>query len=193
MSTQVLQTKVKTDEFTSVLGMLVILGSITMLFVALIVSYSILRIQSSMWIKPGVGSIAFILGVINTVILMISSWTYHKGQHYGVKGIHRKVRQWLGLTLGLGVIFLLAQLNLWRILIDSGMTAQSNIVGSVFYMLTGVHGLHIISAIVALFWAIIRSTRVVASIEIRPIKLVGLLWHFLDFLWICLFVSIFII
>ena len=82
MSTQVLPTKVKTDEFTSVLGMLVILGSITMLFVALIVSYSILRIQSSMWIKPGVGSIAFILGVINTVILMISSWTYHKGQHY---------------------------------------------------------------------------------------------------------------
>ena len=193
MSTRVLQTKVKTDEFTSVLGMVVILGSITMLFVALIVSYSILRIQSSMWINPGMGSITFLLGVINTVILMISSWTYYKGQQYAVTGSLRKVRKWLGLTLGLGVVFLLTQLNLWRILIDSGMTAQSNIVGSVFYMLTGVHGLHIIAAIIALSWAIIRSTRITGTVEIRPIKLVGLLWHFLDFLWICLFISIFII
>ncbi|SVE25194.1 uncharacterized protein METZ01_LOCUS478048, partial [marine metagenome] len=172
MSTRVLQTKVKTDEFTSVLGMVVILGSITMLFVALIVSYSILRIQSSMWINPGMDSITFPLGVINTVILMISSWTYYKGQQYAVTGSLRKVRKWLGLTLGLGVVFLLTQLNLWRILIDSGMTAQSNIVGSVFYMLTGVHGLHIIAAIIALSWAIIRSTRITGTVEIRPIKLV---------------------
>ncbi|HJL74589.1 MAG TPA: heme-copper oxidase subunit III [Candidatus Marinimicrobia bacterium] len=193
MSTQVIKPKVKTDEFTSVLGVLVVLGSITMLFVALFVSYSILRIQFGMWSKPGTGSLPFTLGVINTVILMSSSWTYYKGQQYAVAGSRRQVRQWLGLTLGLGIVFLLTQLNLWRILIDSGMTAQSNIVGSVFYMLTGMHGLHIIAAIIALTWAIIRSIGVAGTVEIRPIKLVGLLWHFLDFLWICLFISIFII
>ncbi|MAD52018.1 MAG: heme-copper oxidase subunit III [Candidatus Marinimicrobia bacterium] len=193
MSTQVIKPKVKTDEFTSVLGVLVVLGSITMLFVALFVSYSILRIQFGMWSKPGTGSLPFTLGVINTVILMSSSWTYYKGQQYAVADRCRQVRQWLGLTLGLGIVFLLTQLNLWRILIDSGMTAQSNIIGSVFYMLTGMHGLHIIAAIIALTWAIIRSTGVAGTVEIHPIKLVGLLWHFLDFLWICLFISIFII
>lgn len=194
MSTQVLQRqKVKTDEFTAMLGMLVVLGSITMLFMALFVSYSILRIQFGMWSKPGTGSLPFILGVVNTVILLGSSWTYYKGQQYAKAGNRRQVKQWLGLTLGLGVVFLLTQLNLWRILIDSGMTVHSDIVGSVFYMLTGMHGLHIVAAIAALGWAIVQSTSVSETVEVRPIKLVGLLWHFLDFLWICLFISIFII
>ncbi len=194
MNTQILpQQKIKTDEFTAMLGMLVVLGSITMLFVALFVSYSILRIQFGMWSNPGTGSLPFTMGVINTIILLVSSWTYYKGQQFAKSNSSYQVKRWLGLTLGLGIVFLLTQLNLWRILIESGMTIQSDIIGSVFYMLTGMHGLHIVVAIIALSWAIIRSTRVVDIVEVRPIKLVGLLWHFLDFLWICLFISIFII
>lgn len=193
MSTQVIQPKVKTDEFTSVLGMLVVLGSITMLFVALFVSYSILRIQFGIWSKPGTGSLPFTLGIINTAILLGSSWSYYKGHKYAVDGNKSQTKQWLWITFFLGVLFLVGQLNLWRILIDSGMTAHSSIVGSVFYMLTGMHGLHIVAAIAALGWAIMKSTKISGIVEVRPIKLVGLLWHFLDFLWICLFVSIFII
>ncbi len=193
MSTQVIQPKVKTDEFTSVLGMLVVLGSITMLFVALFVSYSILRIQFGMWSKPGTGSLPFTLGIINTVILLGSSWSFYTGQKYAKFGNNNQTKLWLWITFFLGILFLAGQLNLWRILMDTGMTAHSSIVGSVFYMLTGMHGVHIVAAIAALGWAILKSTKIPESVDVRPIKLVGLLWHFLDFLWICLFISIFII
>ena len=68
MSTQVIKPKVKTDEFTSVLGVLVVLGSITMLFVALFVSYSILRIQFGMWSKPGT---LFLIPMSNPTIVLL--------------------------------------------------------------------------------------------------------------------------
>ncbi|MBL7014142.1 MAG: heme-copper oxidase subunit III [Candidatus Marinimicrobia bacterium] len=193
MTTQALSKKFKVDEFTSTLGMVIALGCITMLFVTFFVSYSILRIQFGMWSRPGTGLIPITIAIGNTIVLLASSYTYHKSANFSKININ-KAKKWLGVTLGLGVIFLLAQLILWDVLVNEGFTPKSNIIGSVFFLLTGMHGLHIVAGVGALALVYVKLNKTNSDYEISNLfKQVGLLWHFLDVLWVCLFVAIFII
>lgn len=190
MKTEVIPSKNNKDEITSYLGVLVVLGSITMLFITLLVSYSVLRIRAGFWLKPGTGSLPMIIGIINTIILLISSWTYSNGLKAGRRSNITLHKKWTGWTFGLGILFLAMQINLWRILIKSGFTAQSDIIGSVFFTLTGFHGLHIVAGVITVGWVFLKATH---SYYHLHAKLVGIFWHFLDILWICLFIAIFIL
>jgi len=190
MNSQVTLPKKNSDEITSYLGMLIAIGSITMMFVTLFVIYSVIRIRTGFWLKPGTGSLPIIIGIINTTILLISSWTYSKGFKAAKLNDATVQKRWTGWTLVLGILFLVMQVNLWRILIESGFTIQSGIISSVFYMLTGIHGLHIVAGVIAVAWVFFR---VIPSGNLLRTKLVGIFWHFLDVLWICLFIAVFII
>ncbi len=193
MTTQALSKKVKVDEFTSTLGMIVALGCITMLFVTFFVSYSILRIQFGMWSRPGTGFIPMTIAIGNTVVLLVSSFTYHKFSILSKAHIE-SAKNWLGITLGLGIVFLLAQLILWDVLVSAGFTPKTNIIGSVFYLLTGMHGLHIVAGVGALALVYVKINKSNSdNNRSNLIKQVGMLWHFLDVLWVCLFIAIFII
>ena len=193
MTTQVLSKKFKVDEFTSTLGMIVALGCITMQFVTFFVSYSILRIQFGMWSRPGTGFIPITIAIGNTIVLLASSYTYHKSALYSRTHIEL-AKKWLGITLGLGIVFLLAQLILWDVLVTAGFTPKTNIIGSVFYLLTGMHGLHIVAGVGALGLVYVKLNKSFSDGERSNLfKQVGMLWHFLDVLWVCFFVAIFII
>jgi len=181
------------DEFTSYLGLLIGLASITMLFVTLLISYSILRIQAGYWFVPGEGSFPMKLAIINTVILLGSSGTWIVASKNASNAKSSAFRKWTLVTMVLGVLFLISQIVLWKILITKGFTAQSSIVGSVFYMLTGVHGVHIIAGLAALVWIVVKVKQDNLELNQGRVKLVGLFWHFLDILWICLFIAIFLI
>ncbi|MDP6575737.1 MAG: heme-copper oxidase subunit III [Candidatus Peribacteraceae bacterium] len=181
------------DEFTSYLGLLIGLASITMLFVTLLISYSILRIQAGYWFVPGGGSSSMSLAIVNTMILLASSGTWVIAARKTRHGRIGAFRRWTWATVVLGVLFLISQLVLWQFLTTKGFTVQSSIVGSVFYMLTGMHGLHILAGLAALVWILVKVTQDNFVINRDRVRLVGVFWHFLDVLWICLFTAIFIL
>ena len=133
------------------------------------------------------------LAIINTVILLGSSGTWIVASKNASNAKSSAFRKWTLVTMVLGVLFLISQIVLWKILITKGFTAQSSIVGSVFYMLTGVHGVHIIAGLAALVWIVVKVKQDNLELNQGRVKLVGLFWHFLDILWICLFIAIFLI
>ncbi len=183
--------KIAPDKFTSYLGVAVALVSVTMLFVSLLVSYAILRIQLGYWRSPGNGELPLVLAIANTLVLLISSVVYHRGNRELKNGNEKSYQHFTTGTLLLGVWFLMGQLFLWSNLTNQGFTPESGIIGSVFFMLTGMHGLHIIAGLIALIW--VKKKVKYSSEKDQYAEMTGLFWHFLDLLWIGLFTAIFII
>jgi cytochrome c oxidase subunit 3 len=60
--------------------------------------------------------------------------------------------------------------------------------GSVFYMLSGLHGLHIVGGIIALFWLNYKINNLVNYLQ--QVKLVGMFWHFLTVIWVVIFITV---
>jgi len=97
------------------------------------------------------------------------------------------------LATGLGVAFLLLQLRLWQVTQAAGL-GLSGIFGSVFYTLTWAHVLHIVGGVLALVWLGWGASRrrFSASRQV-PFRLISLFWHFLDVVWVGMFLSIFVL
>lgn len=124
----------------------------------------------------------------NTVMLVLASVAYHWTRNAALKGISERLR--LGLTVAgaLTFLFLIGQLVAWRQLIEAGYYADSNIANAFFYLLTAVHGLHMLGGM----WVWARSTIKVwtgaDSDSVRlSIELCTVYWHFLLLVWIVLF------
>jgi cytochrome c oxidase subunit 3 len=145
------------DGFTSYLGMLISLGSFSMLFITLLASYAILRVQAGSWMSNNMSALSMALGWLNTGMLLLSSISYFMVSRSTKKRKKTIIRRFLNTTITIGFIFLILQLTLWYTLNQDGYSIISHIEGSVFYMLSGLHGLHIVGGIIALFWLIICS------------------------------------
>jgi cytochrome c oxidase subunit 3 len=104
------------------------------------------------------------------------------------------MRRWFMLTLIMGTVFVLGQLNEYRELIHEGNTIASSPYGSVFYLTTGFHGLHVTGGLVAFVIVLMRSTvgRYTPEKATSAI-VVSYYWHFVDVVWIALYATIYII
>ena len=135
------------------------------------------------------------LPLINTVILVVSSVTCHFA-HVGLEKDNRKqLTAWLGLTIILGCIFLYLQgAEYVHAYEQLGLTLDSGIYGNTFYMLTGFHGMHVTLGTLML---IIMFLRVVKG-HFTPdnhfaFQATSWYWHFVDVVWVCLFVVVYIL
>jgi cytochrome c oxidase subunit 3 len=129
-----------------------------------------------------------------TIILVASSFTCQWGVFAAEKGDVFKLRRWFTFTFLLGLIFVLGQANEWRIQVGDGNTISATGYGSVFYLTTGFHGLHVIGGLVAFILYLIRTTlgRFTPAQATAAI-VVSYYWHFVDVVWIGLFATIYII
>ena len=135
------------------------------------------------------------LPLINTVILVVSSVTCHLA-HVGLEKDNRKqLTAWLAITIILGCIFLYFQgaeyIHAYEQL---GLTLQSGIYGNTFYLLTGFHGMHVTLGTLML---IIMFLRVLKG-HFTPdnhfaFQATSWYWHFVDVVWICLFVVVYVL
>ena len=135
------------------------------------------------------------LPAINTIILLISSVTCHFA-HTGLEqGKRKQLTGMLGVTIILGLIFLYLQgaeyVHAYK---DLGLTLDSGIYGNTFYMLTGFHGLHVTLGTVML---IIMFLRVLKG-HFTPdnhfaFQATSWYWHFVDVVWLCLFVVVYVL
>ena len=130
-----------------------------------------------------------------TVILVASSVTCQLGVFAAERGDVYGLRRWFVLTLIMGTIFVFGQINEYRELVThEGTTIASSPYGSVFYLTTGFHGLHVIGGLFAFVIVLMRSTIGRFSPEKATSAIVtSYYWHFVDVVWIGLFAAIYII
>ncbi|MCH8501665.1 MAG: cytochrome c oxidase subunit 3 [Aliidiomarina sp.] len=135
------------------------------------------------------------LPLINTVILVISSVTLHFA-HVGLEeGKRQKLKLWLVITIVLGLIFLGLQgyeyVHAYR---DLGLTLDSGIYGNTFFMLTGFHGLHVTLGAIMM---IVMAGRVFAGHFTKDdqfaFQATAWYWHFVDVVWLVLFVFVYVL
>ena len=99
------------------------------------------------------------------------------------------------LTFVMGLVFVLAQANEYRVLVtEHGTTISSSTYGSVFYITTGFHALHVIGGLVAFVYLLIRSTMGrFTPAQATAAIVVSYYWHFVDVVWVGLFATIYLI
>ncbi|HTJ47844.1 MAG TPA: cytochrome c oxidase subunit 3 [Cyclobacteriaceae bacterium] len=126
---------------------------------------------------------------INTVIIIASSGTMAWAQHSARKDNLEKVKLAISITTVLGVAFLIGQWIAWGKLVElNEHFSGGNVSHSFLYVLTGIHGLHILGGVIFLIIVLISTYRFqVHSKNMTRIELCSTFWHFLDVLWLYLF------
>ncbi len=181
---------VKGDSFTSTLGMIIVLSSIAMLFIALLSAYGILRVRSDIWMSGSIKSYPLSLSWINTVVILLSSITFNNASKLIEGNNKKKILTWVSFTLILGICFLILQTQLWLIMTNDGYSITSHQAGAVFYMLSGLHGIHIIIGVFLLIWLNFYIRKY--DDFFKQMKLTGMFWHFLTIVWLVIFISVII-
>ncbi len=170
----------------------ILMGSIFMMFGALSSAY-IVRKGEGNWLEFELPSIF----TISTALIVLSSITYHLGYLASKKDDIGRVKMYLGITLFLGVAFLVSQYYSWiqlynyKFLNGFGVVfggEYSNPAGSFLYVLSGLHGFHIITGLGFLLAVVILTFKnKINSKKQLWIEACGNYWHFLGALWIYLY------
>ncbi|HXE15400.1 MAG TPA: cytochrome c oxidase subunit 3 [Bryobacteraceae bacterium] len=170
------------------IGLIGTLAFVTVTFSALIVVFVIRSHNSFNW----TGIILPPVLWADTVLLIASSLTYEKGHAKLRNDDQRGFYRWTLYSFGLGVLFLLGQLAAWWQILRAGQLVTNNPHSSFFFILSGMHGLHIVVGLAGLGALLYRThepasgprwqmnTRVLANA-------VAIFWHYLDGLWVVLF------
>ena len=124
----------------------------------------------------------------NTAVLLLSSVAIELSRRAVRRNDVQSMNRWLALGGVLGLTFLVGQLAAWRQLVNAGVYLPSTLQSGFFYILTGLHGVHLFGGLIALGLVLTRAlkNRLNAS-NYEPLKLCGLYWHVMDALWIYLF------
>ena len=180
-------------------GTIVWLSSELMFFAGLFAMYFTVRsVHATDWPmhlpngEPITLSVSYALPF--TIILVASSFTCQWGVFAAEKGDVYKLRRWFILTFFLGLIFVLGQANEYRMQYADGNTLKATGYGSVFFLATGFHGLHVIGGLIAFVLFLIRT----ALGKFTPAQataaiVVSYYWHFVDVVWVGLFAVIYLI
>ncbi|MBC7543632.1 MAG: cytochrome c oxidase subunit 3 [Candidatus Sericytochromatia bacterium] len=173
------------------LGMVLFIASEVAFFAAFFIGYFYLRGLSPIWPPPDTPSLGSLrLPMLNTMILAISGLAMTAGHAALKHGNRRGFLLGLTATIALGVIFLAGQGWEWR---HAELSIRSGTLGSVFYLLTGFHGLHVLVGVLFLGVNLARALQGAFSpYRHEGVTLAGWYWHFVDAVWLLLFVSIYL-
>jgi cytochrome c oxidase subunit 3 len=171
-------------------GFVIFLCSESIIFLAFFAGYAVLRLSSPVWLPEGVDGLEVRTPLIYTVILVSSSLVAWLAE----RALHRRrlwtFRGWWILTMLMGAVFLYGQASEWQHL-PFGLRA--GVFGGSFYLLTGFHGLHVLSGILLMGVMLARSFRPgnYDGGEAGVVS-VSLFWHFVDVIWIVLFLLLYV-
>ncbi|WP_197320409.1 heme-copper oxidase subunit III [Saccharomonospora sp. NB11] len=182
-------------------GTIVWLSSELMFFAGLFAMFFTVKAQndSGIWppLNPATGEpihldIAYALPF--TIILVASSFTCQFGVFAAERGDVFGLRRWYLITLLMGTVFTLGQAGEYAMLISEGVTIPSGPWGSVFFITTGFHGLHVIGGLIA-FVLLLARTKLskFTPAQATSAIVVSYYWHFVDIVWIGLFAVIYIV
>jgi cytochrome c oxidase subunit 3 len=190
----------------SVLGMWVFLMTEVLFFGGLFAAYAVYRVSYPQAFARGSHELDLMLGTVNTVILITSSLTMALAVYAAQTGSRRQLILLLIVTMLLGLAFLgVKGLEYYHKFIEhhvpgSGFEFEAayfkhaQIFFSLYFVMTGLHALHMIIGIGVLAWMLFRaSSGTITAAYATPIEISGLYWHFVDIMWIFLFPLLYLI
>ena len=188
-------------------GTIVWLSSELMFFAALFAMYFTIRAVQGpqIWLESTeLLNIPF--AAFNTTILVLSSVTCQFGVFAAERFQNRRtgsllqvnrwgMREWFALTVLMGGFFVAGQVYEYAVLVSENLTLSSNAFGSVFYVTTRFHGLHVTGGLIAFLIVMVRvsKARRFTSQQATTAIVVSYYWHFVDVVWIALFSAIYLI
>ncbi len=174
------------------LGMWIFLASEVMFFTALIGAYVVFRASGRFAVPEA--ELSLWLASLNTFLLIVSSFTVVQALDSIMKGKLQALVSYLLATLALGAVFLTIQGYEWAELFAHGITPTSDLFGTLFFVTTGFHGLHVGMGLLALIVVMLRAFKGdFDENNYAGIEGFGLYWHFVDIVWILLFTIIYLI
>ena len=187
-------------------GTVVWLSSDLMFFAGLFAAYFTVRsVAPDLWaIETAKLNLPF--ATANTTILVLSSFTCQIGVFRAERGKAGRsgrlwqvkqwgMREWFVLSYMMGAVFIAGQATEYASLVSEGTSMSSSPYGSLFYLATGFHGLHVTGGLIAFLLIIGRTFmahRFTHELAISAI-VVSYYWHFVDIVWIALFATIYLI
>ena len=175
------------------IGMWVALASIAMMFTSLSSAYIVRSGGAKDWVPIAMPRVLF----ASTALILISSVTLEIARRSLRRSLHNAYAKYVLLTALLGIGFLASQLIAWRQLAAQGVYVASHPHSSFFYLLTGAHAVHLVGGLLALTFLWLRSRRQVVEPALVAKRqgaadAVTIYWHFMDGLWIYLFLLLFL-
>ncbi len=175
-------------------GTIIWLSSELMFFAGLFAMYFVARAQAQGNWPPEPTELNLGLAVPVTAVLVASSFTCQMGVFAAEKGDVFGLRRWYMLTLAMGTFFVAGQGYEYYHLVHEGTSISSSAYGSVFYITTGFHGLHVIGGLIAFVFLLIRTkVSKFTPAQATAAIVVSYYWHFVDIVWIGLFATIYFV
>ena len=171
-------------------GVIVWLASEMMFFAGLFAAWFLLRATNDVWPPDGV-HLDLPRTVAATLVLLASSGTMHGAVVAAGRDDRRRAVRWLAVTAFLGALFLA---NLVLEYAELDFEISSHAYGSIFYLLTGFHGLHLLGGI--LFMAGVAATISGPSSRApaeEPVEVCAYYWHFVDVVWVAVFLTVYVL
>ncbi len=172
-------------------GVVVWLASELMFFGGLFAAYFTLRADADGPWPPDGAEIGFARPLVFTVVLVASSLTMHTAVQAAERGRTRLAVRWLGVTFALGAVFVANQALEY---VELPFSISTDAYGSIFYLMTGFHGLHVIGGLVLM--AVVAGVvggRTSRAPTAPIVDVCAYYWHFVDVVWVALFATIYVV
>jgi cytochrome c oxidase subunit 3 len=171
-------------------GTVLFLASESLFFGGLFAAYFALRSITDPW-PPAGTELDTVLAAVGTAFLVVSSFTLQAGLGRGERGDHRALVRWTLVTIALAVVFLAIQVYDY---LHLGFGVDSHAYGTIYFAMTGFHGLHVIAGVVLLLVLIGRAAEgAYRSGDLTGAHAIAYYWHFVDVVWVLLFATIFLL
>jgi cytochrome c oxidase subunit 3 len=182
------------EEFTAYVGMLVFLAGWSLLFVGVLMAYTLLRLRLQAWPPPNQPELPARAAALLTGTLLASTGFVHRGYRVLLAGRQRDATAWVGGAAALGIAFFVGQAWIWRWLAERGLSLTSSPFGALFYLLSGLHLAHVLVGLIALLW-LWRRLQLGLTNPARhmALRLWGLYWYFVGSTWAVLFVAVYLV
>jgi cytochrome c oxidase subunit 3 len=192
------------------LGMWAFLATEIMFFGALMTCYAVYRSMYAEGFAAGSNHENLWIGCINTCVLLVSSFTVVLAVHAAENGDNRGIIRYLWITIVLGALFVAIKGYEWTHLFHESLVPGANFDAegliaphlrpsaemffSFYFIMTGIHALHMIVGIGIVLWIISLARRRRFSREYyNPVEIGGLYWHFVDIVWIFLYPLLYLV
>jgi cytochrome c oxidase subunit III len=175
-------------------GVIIWLGSEVMFFSSLFAAFFTIRAHASIWPPPG-AHLDVVRAGIFTAVLVSSSFTMQKAVFDQEKGLRNSAKKWIIATFVLGAMFVANQFYEWISLSHNPATDPTHTAyGSLFYIMSGLHGLHVTLGLVAMLFLLGRLKGPKGDPgETAVFQGVSYYWHFVDVVWIGLYSCLFLL
>jgi cytochrome c oxidase subunit III len=170
------------------LAVLILLAGETMLFAGFIGSFLVYKLGAPFWPPPGMPRLPIQVTWINTFVLLASGVTMYLAVRAVRRNLLARMRVLLGVTALLGTLFLVVQGSEWVRLIADGLHLSSGTYGATFYTLIGLHGFHVVCAVIWLLGVFVAAMMGRFSVfRHSPVEICAIYWYFVCAVWPVLF------